>query len=119
MAAMLLVGVGFCVLGAVGMVRMPDLFTRMQAATKAGTLGAGFIMAAAAVHFGETGVIVRCILVIAFLLLTAPIAAHVIARAAYSVNTPLWERTAIDELRTARRREPEQSAGDVEGEEKV
>jgi len=95
---MMLLGGAFCLLGAVGMLRMPDLFTRLQAATKTGTLGVGFVMLAAAVHFQDLGVSVRAILVIIFLFLSAPIAAHVIARAAYFVNVPLWDATVVDEL---------------------
>lgn len=98
---LLLLGGGFCLLGAVGMVRMPDIFTRLQAATKTGTLGVGFIMLATAIHFQDLGVSVRSLLVILFLFLTAPIAAHVIARAAYFVASPLWSRTAVDELKRA------------------
>jgi multicomponent Na+:H+ antiporter subunit G len=95
---LLLCGSLFCLLGAVGIVRMPDLFTRLQASTKAGTLGVGFIMVGTAIHFAELGVTVRSMLVIAFLFLTAPIAAHVIARAAYFVKIPLWQHTEFDEL---------------------
>lgn len=92
-------GALFSLLGAVGILRMPDLFTRLQASTKAGTLGVGCIMMATAIHFGDFGVILRALLVIAFLFLTAPVAAHVIARAAYVSRIPLWDRTGIDELR--------------------
>lgn len=95
---MMLLGGAFCLLGAVGMLRMPDLFTRLQAATKTGTLGVGFIMLGVAMHFQDLGVSVRSILVIIFLFLSAPIAAHVIARAAYFVNVPIWKATAVDEL---------------------
>jgi multicomponent Na+:H+ antiporter subunit G len=91
-------GAMFCLLGAVGITRMPDLFTRLQASTKAGTLGVGFIMVGAAVHFAELGVTVRSVMVIAFLFLTAPVAAHMIARAAYFVKVPLWKNTELDEL---------------------
>jgi multicomponent Na+:H+ antiporter subunit G len=98
---LLLAGACFCLLGAVGIIRMPDIFTRLQAATKTGTLGVGFIMVAVMVHFQELGVTVRSLLVIGFLFLTAPIAAHVIARAAYFISTPLWEKTAVDELKQA------------------
>jgi multicomponent Na+:H+ antiporter subunit G len=98
-AFLMLAGALFCLLGAVGLTRMPDLFTRLQAATKTGTLGVGFILVGVAIHFGEMGVSVRALLVVAFLFLTAPVAAHVIARAAYFVKIPLWEKTQIDELR--------------------
>lgn len=96
-AAMLLLGGGFCLLGAVGVIRMPDLYTRLQAATKTGTLGLGCLMVGVALHFETLGVSVRALLVIAFLLLTAPIAGHVIARAGYHSGTPRWHRTVIDE----------------------
>jgi multicomponent Na+:H+ antiporter subunit G len=98
-AFLMLAGSLFCLLGAVGIIRMPDLFTRLQAATKTGTLGVGFILVGVAIHFGELGVSVRAVLVIAFLFLTAPVAAHVIARAAYFVRIPLWEHTQLDQLR--------------------
>ncbi len=100
-SVLMLFGAVFSLLGAVGMLRMPDLFTRLQAATKTGTLGVGFVMLAVAVHFQELGVVVRSLLVVVFLFLTAPIAAHVIARAAYFVSVPLWNQTAIDELKEA------------------
>jgi multicomponent Na+:H+ antiporter subunit G len=96
---LLLVGASFLLLASIGIIRMPDLFQRIQAATKASTLGAGCILAALAVHFQDFGITVRALLVIAFFFLTAPVAAHVIARAAYFVGVPLWEKTIVDELR--------------------
>lgn len=98
-AVLLILGASFLLLAAVGIARMPDLFSRMQTAAKAATLGAGCIVLAAALHFGDSGVTVRVLLVTAFLFLTAPIAAHVIARAAYFVGVPLWEGAIVDELR--------------------
>jgi len=98
-AILLILGASFLLLAAVGIARMPDLFSRMQTAAKAATLGAGCIVLAAALHFGSAGVTVRVLLITAFLFLTAPIAAHVIARAAYFVGVPLWEGTIVDELR--------------------
>ncbi|MBL8796254.1 MAG: monovalent cation/H(+) antiporter subunit G [Planctomycetia bacterium] len=101
-ALLIVVGGAFMLLAGVGVVRMPDLFMRMQAATKAATLGAGCMLLAVAVHFGELTVVTRALLVTAFVFLTAPVAAHMIARAAYSVGTPLWEGTIADELRDRR-----------------
>lgn len=94
---LVLLGGAFCLLGAIGLLRMPDVYTRLQAATKTGTLGVGCLMLGIAIHFGELGISVRALLVIAFLFLTAPVAGHVIARAAYLVKTPIWSRTEIDE----------------------
>lgn len=99
---LLLIGSIFMLLAGIGVLRMPDLFMRMQAATKAATLGAGFMLLGVAVHFQDQAITARSLLVIAFLFLTAPVAAHMIARAAYSVGTPLWESTLTDELRDHR-----------------
>lgn len=96
---LLLTGATFLLLASVGVVRMPDLFTRMQAATKAATLGAGCMLVAVAVYFDNLSVTVRALLVSAFLLFTAPIAAHMIGRAAYFIGVPLWSGTHTDELR--------------------
>jgi multicomponent Na+:H+ antiporter subunit G len=84
------VGAIFSFLGALGVARMPDLFMRLQAATKTATLGIGSLMIASAIHFGYTGAIARSILVLLFVALTAPVAAHVIVRAAYVVGVPFW-----------------------------
>ena len=98
--AVLLIAGGFFVLvAALGIVRLPDVFMRMHAATKAGTLGAGLVLVAAAVVFGELGVAVKGVVVFVFLLITAPVAAHVLGRAAYYDRAVLWDRTHHDDLR--------------------
>ncbi len=98
-AFFLLVGAAFVLIGALGVVRMPDLMLRMHTTTKAGALGGGLIAVAAAFYFPEAGVIVRSMAILAFVVLTAPIAAHIIGRAAYFVGVPLWDRTLVDELK--------------------
>ena len=80
--SLILLGSALTAAAGIGIVRLPDVFTRMHAATKVGTLGSGLILAGAAVHFGEAAVVLRCMLIIFFLLLTAPIGAHMIGRAA-------------------------------------
>jgi len=97
-ALLMLIGASFMALAALGLVRLPDLFTRMQAAAKAGSLGASSILLGTAFAFGESEVTTRALSVIAFLLFTAPLAAHMIARAGYTLGVPLFE-TRIDELR--------------------
>ncbi|MCG3153661.1 MAG: hypothetical protein DKINENOH_00251 [bacterium] len=97
-AVLIIVGAIFTVLAAVGILRMPDLFQRLSTATKAATLGVGSLLLAAAVYFDDLGTTTRALATIFFLVLTAPIAAHIIGRAAYFVGTPLWEGTISDEL---------------------
>lgn len=86
-------------LAGLGLLRLPDVFLRMSAATKASTLGAGFILFAAALYFDDLGTTSRAAATIFFLLLTGPVAAHRIARAAYFDGSPLWEGTVRDDLR--------------------
>lgn len=95
---LLLVGASFLLLASVGIIRMPDLYSRLQAAAKASTLGAGCVVIALALHFSNFEISIRALLVVGFLFLTAPVAAHVIARAAYFIGVPMWENTLIDEL---------------------
>jgi multicomponent Na+:H+ antiporter subunit G len=95
---LLLVGSGFVLVSAIGVIRFPDVYMRLHAATKAGTLGAGIVLAAAAVLFGALGVTVKAMVVFVFLLLTAPVAAHVLGRASYYDGTEKWSRTELDEL---------------------
>lgn len=97
-AFLLLAGSVFMLIAALGVLRMPDLLTRMHATTKAGVLGAGLTMVAVALHFGTEPVIAKAVAVIAFLVLTAPVAAHAIGRAGHFVGVPLWENTQVDEL---------------------
>lgn len=100
-AALCLLGTFLIVLAGVGLVRFPDVFCRMHAAGKAGTLGVILVVLAATVHFAgtEQDIWMRGILAVFFQLLTAPAATHVLARAAYLCDYPLSERTAVDELR--------------------
>ena len=98
-AVFLLAGSFFALVSAIGILRLPDLYTRMHASSKAGTLGAGLIMVALAIHFSEIHLTIDVILIIAFIISTAPIAAHAIARAAYRTGEPLWDESVIDDLK--------------------
>lgn len=97
--SLLTVGAIFLLAAAIGVVRMPDLYTRMQAATKAATLGISCILAAVALYMQDLGVAMRALFTIFFFFLTAPVAAHMIGRAAYFIGVPLWKGSIVDELR--------------------
>ncbi len=98
-AGILLITGGFFVfVAAVGILRLPDILMRMHASTKAGTLGAGLILLAVAFTYAEIGIISRVIAAIAFILMTAPVAAHTIGRAAYQSGITFWKGTIVDEL---------------------
>lgn len=86
-------------IAAVGFLRMPDIYLRISVATKAATLGIGLILAGAALYFNELGITSRVIAIIIFILLTAPVGAHMIGRASYFTGVKIWRKTAIDDLK--------------------
>ena len=98
-SGLLLAGALLMFTAAVGVLRMPDLFTRMQASTKAGTLGSGLVLLAVAIEMRSLAVTASAALIIGFLFLTAPVAAHIIARVAHRTGVRTWEGTVKDESR--------------------
>ena len=97
-AALVLVGVVTALLAAVGLLRMPDVLSRMSAASKASTLAKMCIFLALAVELGELGVTTRALAAVAFVFLTAPLAAHAIGRAALELGAPLFQGTKVNEM---------------------
>jgi multicomponent Na+:H+ antiporter subunit G len=97
-ALLLLGGTFFALVAAIGVVRMPDIYMRLSAASKASTLGTSFILTAVALFFGTTAVSGKVVAIIAFTLLTAPVAAHMLGRAAYFSGEPLWGKSKVDQL---------------------
>ncbi len=93
---LLLSGGFFLLTGAIGMVRLPDVFTRMHAAGMADTMGAGLILAGLCVHSGVNLVTVRLLLVLAFVWFTSPIATHALAKAALSGGARPYTLTGTD-----------------------
>ncbi|MCA1734264.1 MAG: monovalent cation/H(+) antiporter subunit G [Acidobacteria bacterium] len=96
---MMLIGCTFLLLASIGIIRMPDLFMRMSASAKAGTLGIGCMLIALMLHFRDGAVVTKSILVISFFFLMSPVAAHMIARAGYIVRVPLWKHSVVDEAK--------------------
>jgi multicomponent Na+:H+ antiporter subunit G len=99
LAGLMVLGGGFFILvAAVGVLRMPDLYVRMHAGSKAGTLGAGLMLGAVAVYAGELSVTLRALAAVTFLVLTAPIGAHLLTRASYIAGVKPWDGTKSDDL---------------------
>jgi multicomponent Na+:H+ antiporter subunit G len=92
--ALFLAGAAFALLAAIGVLRMPDVFTRMQAST---TLGLGCLLAGVALRHPEFAFVIRALSIAAFMFLTTAVGAHVIARAAALTGSPLWKGTIVDE----------------------
>jgi multicomponent Na+:H+ antiporter subunit G len=92
-------GAIFILLAAIGLVRMPDLYLRISVTTKAATLGIGLLLACAAIYFNLLAITSRVIAIIFFMILTAPVGAHLIGRASYFIGIPLWEKSVMDNLK--------------------
>ncbi|MEO1747202.1 MAG: monovalent cation/H(+) antiporter subunit G [Pseudomonadota bacterium] len=96
---LVLIGALFGLVAALGLWRLPDIYTRMHSASKAGTLGSGLLLIAIAVHAGDTSTVLRATAGVLFFLLTAPVSAHLLAKAAYSVGYSLDKSSVRDEMK--------------------
>ncbi|WP_306262222.1 monovalent cation/H(+) antiporter subunit G [Pararhizobium sp. IMCC21322] len=95
---LMLIGASFAVIAAIGLLRLPDIYTRTHAASKAGTLGSGLLLLSLAVFSQELDVVTRAIAAIVFFLLTAPISSHLLARSAYLVGYRPEPSTRCDDM---------------------
>lgn len=98
-AVLVLVGSFFAISAAIGLLRLPDLYCRMHAASKAGTVGSGLMLIALAVHSSDLAVTTRALAGVIFFLLTAPISAHLLAKAAYFVGYRMTSISVHDDMK--------------------
>jgi len=91
-------GVGFILLGCLGLVRFPDLYNRMQAATKCVTLGTCGVMLGIFLMAGFSALGVKALLCALFILVTVPVSSHALARGSLIFGVKLWKGTVKDEF---------------------
>jgi len=103
MAAIILISVGvlFNIFGCIGLIRLPDMYNRLQAATKCVTLGCCSILLGVLVHFGIGSAGFRALVAIPILFFTATVAAHALVRGAYHFGTKMDRRSVKDDYREA------------------
>ncbi len=89
-AVLLMLGGFLAFAAALGLLRMPDVYIRMHASTKAGTLGVGLIVLSLVLVGGEASVVGKGLAIFAFIVLTAPIGAHLIGRSAWRCGIKPW-----------------------------
>ncbi|MDV0446786.1 hypothetical protein MsAg5_06420 [Methanosarcinaceae archaeon Ag5] len=92
----ILLGVLDILIGMIGLIRLPDIYNRLHATTKIATTGAFFVLFGILIADGWTPMGIKSIAIAVFLLMTAPVAGHVIARAAYNINVPPCDQTIFD-----------------------
>ena len=90
------VGLAFDIIGCLGLVRLPDVYNRLQAATKCVTLGTCSILFGTFLMMGFSSAGFKSIMCMIFLVLTSPVAAHAIARGAHRAGVKLWDKSVID-----------------------
>ena len=93
------IGLAFDVFGCIGLVRLPDVYNRAQAATKCVTLGTCLILVGTALFGagqGNWSMFVKGVICATFVLLTSPVGAHAVCRGAYISGVPLWEGSVED-----------------------
>lgn len=105
-AALLIAGGFFCLVAGIGILRMKDVFARMHAATKAGTLGLALICLAVMLEAETWLQVAEALFVFLFMIATAPVGAHVIGRAAFRTRVPVDPKTRFDPTCEAFRRRP-------------
>jgi multicomponent Na+:H+ antiporter subunit G len=89
-------GLGFDLVGCLGLVRLPDVYNRLQAGTKCVTLGTFLLLLGVIIRFGFGSMGVKALLCLWFIAMTSPTAAHAIARAAHRAGFPLWKGSVVD-----------------------
>jgi len=103
-AILSLIGSLFILFAAIGLLRMPDIFTRIQAGTKASTLGS--MLTLLGVGLVHPDWLMKLILLIVFIMISNPVSSHVLGRAAHFCGIPLSDKTDIDALKKDRQEVP-------------
>ena len=102
----IVVGILFDIFGCIGLIRLPDVYNRLQAATKCVTLGTCLILTGVVVMNVSTAASIKAVICILFILITSPTAAHALARGAHTSGVRLWEKSVIDRYREDKGSEP-------------
>lgn len=98
---LILVGALFTLTASVGLLRLPDLYTRMHAASKAGTLGSCVMLLALALQSNDGAIALRALAGVLFFLMTVPISSHLLAKASHGAGYRLWSKSKRDDLQEA------------------
>lgn len=94
--ALIVIGVLFDISGCVGLVRLPDVYNRIQASTKCVVLGTALVLLGAVIWLGTAAAIIKGLLCILFILITSSTAAHALSRAAHRSGVELWKGSIVD-----------------------
>lgn len=99
------IGVAFDFFGCLGLLRLPDVYNRLQAATKSVTLGTWSILFGVFLRYGFTAVGVKALITIPLIFFAATVAAHALIRGSYIFGIKLWEKSVIDDYQDETRKQ--------------
>ena len=108
---LVLLGAAFCMIGGLGLIRMPDFYTRTHAVGVTDTFGAGFVLVGLMLHAPDLQVAIKLLMTLGFMLVTGPVASHAVAKAAYAQGVAVVEEPKPDEQCPG----PERSSSEKEG----
>ncbi|RDV14778.1 monovalent cation/H(+) antiporter subunit G [Pontibacter diazotrophicus] len=97
-SVLILMGVFFMLVAAIGLLRLPDFYTRMSAITKGATLGMGLIVLGIGVYFNDPEMMFKILAILFFTIITSPVAAHAITRTAIHKKVTFWKKTNLEEF---------------------
>ena len=105
---MIVIGVVFNIIGCIGLIRLPDLYNRLQAATKCVTLGTCTVLAGCMFLSDNTSLTLKCLICLIFILITSPTAAHALARGSYAFGVRLWDKSVVDKYKAVQNKGPKE-----------
>ncbi len=94
-----IVGAAFDLFGCIGLLRLPDVYNKLQSATKSVTLGTCSILLGLFIHYGFTAVGLKALIAIPILFFTSTVAAHALVRGSYLFGVKLWDKSVIDDYK--------------------
>jgi multicomponent Na+:H+ antiporter subunit G len=97
--ALFIIGAAFDLFGCIGLLRLPDVYNKLQSATKSVTLGTCSILLGLFIHYGFTAVGLKSLIAIPILFFTSTVAAHALVRGSYIFGIKLWEKSVVDDYK--------------------
>ena len=94
-----IVGAAFDLFGCIGLLRLPDVYNKLQSATKSVTLGTCSILLGLFIHYGFTSIGLKSLIAIPILFFTSTVAAHALVRGSYIFGIKLWEKSVVDDYK--------------------
>lgn len=108
-AIFILIGAIFMLISSIGMIRLPDFYIRNSASTKAVVLGVLLILSGVGIYYNSSMMFIEIVAILFFVFLIAPLAAHIVARAAVKSKVKFWKNTKLEELSSYQREKTEET----------